>query len=172
MKWIGISGSRSTDERVLADIGNDVAELMLRGDGVIAGGALGVDYHATAEALRHDPNAARIQVIIPADLDTYRQYFERQLLKGDRRNNNTTPENIAALLDQLSHLKARSALLELRHARVNAESFHARNRAIVARASELRAYCVNHSSGTMYTARQAELAGIPVTVRHYTVPAD
>ena len=172
MRWIGISGSRTTDERVLADVIADVAELMLRGDGVIAGGALGVDYCAAAEALRHDADAARIRVIIPAELDKYRAYFERQLRKGDRRNNNATPENVAALLDQLGHLKARDALLELQHAQVNAESFHARNRAIVARASELRAYCVNRSSGTMYTARQAELAGIPATVRHYAVPAD
>jgi hypothetical protein len=172
MRWIGISGSRTTDARVLADIADDVAELMLQGDGIIAGGALGVDRHATAEALRHDPNAARIQVIIPADLGTYRQYFVRQLHRGDRRHNNATPEAIDALLDQLAFLKARSALLELPHTRVNAESFHARNRAIVVRVSELRAYCVNRSSGTMYTARQSELAGIPATVRHYTVPVD
>ena len=169
MRWIGISGSRTTDDRIVADIKADVAELMQRGDAIVAGGALGVDFHATQEALKLNPEADRIRVIVPTDLKTYRLYFDRQLQQRDSRNNNTTPAKIIALFNQLHALRRKGALEEMSQMRVTADSFHARNRAIVSRSDELRAYSVNHSSGTTYTIREAQAAGLPVKTRHYAI---
>lgn len=169
MHWIGISGSRMTDERVVADVAGDVAELMARGDGLIAGGAVGVDFHATQEALALNPEADRIQVIIPAALPIYQGYFERQLRRGPSRAGAVTPDTVSVLFNQLRRLRTHGALVEMHQAQVNAASFLARNRAIVERADALLAYCVNRSSGTMYTVGRAKAASIPVTVRHYTL---
>jgi len=168
MRWIGISGSRTMDDRVVADIKYDIGEIMRRGDGLVAGGALGVDFHATQEALKGNPAADRIRVIIPSRLATYREYFDRQL-RGPSRNNSTSPAKVISLFQQLNALKSKGALVELSHVRVGTDSFHARNRAIVECSDELRAYCVNHSSGTTYTIRQAEAAGLSVKTRHYAI---
>ena len=53
MKWIGISGSwRKTNKEIEEKIRNIVCEIMQRGDGIVSGGALGVDYIALDEALK------------------------------------------------------------------------------------------------------------------------
>jgi predicted Rossmann fold nucleotide-binding protein DprA/Smf involved in DNA uptake len=41
-----------------------VAELIKRGDGIVSGGALGVDQLATEQALTYNPDADRIKIII------------------------------------------------------------------------------------------------------------
>ena len=52
MKWIAIAGTwKLINTRVEEDVRNEVREIIAHGDGIISGGALGVDYIATDEAL-------------------------------------------------------------------------------------------------------------------------
>jgi len=58
MKWVAISGSwRKTNEEVENDVRQAVREIIKRGDGIVTSGALNVDYFATDEALKVNPEA-------------------------------------------------------------------------------------------------------------------
>jgi hypothetical protein len=72
MKWILFTGTwRLTNKEVETDVRNAVQEVLSRGDGIVTGGATGVDYFAMDEALKIDSNASRLKVIIPAFLEDY-----------------------------------------------------------------------------------------------------
>lgn len=63
MKWIGISGSwRKTNEEIEEKIRATVREIFEQGNGMVSGGALGVDYIATGVALKLNPEADRIKI--------------------------------------------------------------------------------------------------------------
>ena len=48
MRWIAISGSwRTVNEEVKKDVESAVRTIIKNGDGIVTGGALGVDYVAT-----------------------------------------------------------------------------------------------------------------------------
>jgi predicted Rossmann fold nucleotide-binding protein DprA/Smf involved in DNA uptake len=50
MKWIGISGSRLlTSSQVEEDVRREVRTILEQGDGIVTGGALGVDSFAMDE---------------------------------------------------------------------------------------------------------------------------
>ena len=75
MKWIGISGSwREKSDEIETKVRNTVREIMERGDGVISSGALGVDFVVVDEALKHDPDAGRINVFLPTTLEIGRAH--------------------------------------------------------------------------------------------------
>ncbi|HTK85564.1 MAG TPA: hypothetical protein VL625_10820, partial [Patescibacteria group bacterium] len=60
MKWIGISGTwRTTSEQVEQDVRAAVRAIIAAGDGIISGGATGVDFFAADEALKLVPDASR-----------------------------------------------------------------------------------------------------------------
>ncbi len=48
-----------------------VREILERKDGIVTGGATGVDYFAMDEAMKIDPLASSLKVIIPANLESY-----------------------------------------------------------------------------------------------------
>lgn len=76
MKWIGITGTwRNVDARVEHDVRTAAREVIDRGDGIVAGGAPGVDFFATHEALLCDPTARAIRLVLPATLETYAQQY-------------------------------------------------------------------------------------------------
>ncbi|MBI2047855.1 MAG: hypothetical protein HYT27_01830, partial [Parcubacteria group bacterium] len=64
--WFGISGSwRKTNETVEQGVLEAVRKIIERGDGIVSGGALNVDYFATDEALKLNPTADRIKIFLP-----------------------------------------------------------------------------------------------------------
>lgn len=72
MKWVLFTGTwRLTNTEVEQDVRKATREVLARGDGVLTGGATGVDYFAIDEALKHNPTATHLRVIIPALLDSY-----------------------------------------------------------------------------------------------------
>lgn len=72
MRWVAISGSwRTTNQEVERQVRETVREILGRGDGIITGGALGVDHFALNEGLRCNPSADRVKVFIPVEIHTY-----------------------------------------------------------------------------------------------------
>lgn len=58
MKWIAISGSwRNANSQVEKDVRETVKQITVKGNGIVTGGALGVDYWALDEALKIDKKA-------------------------------------------------------------------------------------------------------------------
>ena len=63
MKWIAIAGSwRHTNFDIENQVREEVRSLLTRGNGLVSGGALGVDFFATDEALQAGIDAKLIGI--------------------------------------------------------------------------------------------------------------
>jgi len=167
MKWYAISGSwRQTSLELVRDVRSAVAEVMERGDGVVAGGALGVDYIATEEALKLNPEADRIKVILPSSLENYAAHFRRRADEGV-----IAPEQAESLIAQLSDLRRRNkrALVEMNNDVLNEMSYYDRNSKVLESADELLAFQVNGSLGVQDAIDKAKKLGLGVILKNYEI---
>ena len=70
MKWYAISGSwRVADENLFNDVKNVVKEIVSKGDGIVSGGALGVDYIATQVVLDSGVPKKQLKIYLPIKLE-------------------------------------------------------------------------------------------------------
>ena len=166
MKMIGITGSRLTSDDVERDVRAFVQEHMAAGATIVAGGAPGVDFIATDEALKQDPTAGRVIVVLPTPLETYRRLYDRRVVVGK-----ATREETDELFGQLDHIMSvrAAAIVELNADELTTDSFQARNDRIVMLSDEVGAFCVNNSPGTTYTLTMAKRQGKPVTTHEYEI---
>ena len=100
MKWIAISGSRKTNKEVERAVRSAVREILECGDGIVTGGALGVDYFATDEALKTDLTATHIKVFLPTPLEVYADHYRKRAAERV-----ITDHQVEMLITQLSSLK-------------------------------------------------------------------
>ena len=85
--WFGISGSwKKTNEEVEKGVRKAVRKIIERGDGIVSGGALNVDYFATHEALKLNPTADRIKNISSGCIGFICRTLPK---KGDRGRHNS-----------------------------------------------------------------------------------
>jgi len=167
MKWIAISGSRTTNTEVEKDVHEFVQNTIQQGNGIVTGGALGVDYFATDEDLKLEPGAAHIKVFLPATLDRYAIHYRKRADEGV-----ITHEQAEQLIAQLTELKNRNpeALIEdTRNEIVDITNYFNRNTEIVNASDELAAFQVNESKGTQDTIDKARAQGKKVYLRQYSV---
>ena len=168
MKWIGISGSwRKVNQKIDDKVRNVVREIMLRGDGVVSGGALGVDSIALDETLKNDPEAKRIKIFLPTTLEVYTAHYRKHATLGTITN-----EQAEGLIDQLIGLKKINpkALLENLDANFTEETkkqmYYQRNTDVVNASDELVAFQVRSEQseglGTADAVEKAKAKGIPV----------
>ncbi len=170
MKWIGISGGwRKTNKKIEKAVRDTVREIMLRGDGIISGGALGVDFIALNEALKNNPSADRIKIFLPTSLEIYAVHYRKRA-----QEKAVTKNQAEALIAQLTKLKKTNpvALVEnLENSIVNKENYYKRNSAVVDASDELVAFRVksefSEGLGVKDTIDKAKQAGIPVKVLYY-----
>jgi len=166
MEWIAISGSwRWCTAEVEEDVRNDVRALMQSGDGIVSGGALGVDFVATDEALKHNPKADRIKILLPTTLERYAAHYRMRADEGVIAH-----EQAEALIAQLTDLKARNALALIENSRsafLNNDTYNERSAQVVQAADQLFAYHVNGSAGVQYAIDCARDQGIPTEIRTY-----
>lgn len=168
MKWIAISGSwRKTNRKIEGDVRESVKEIILRGDGIISGGALGVDYFAIDEAMKLDPNCKLIKIFLPAKLEIFAKHFLKRANEGV-----ITYRQAKGLIAQLTRLKKANsnALIEnQRNEVLDRTTYFARNSEIIAAADKLIAFQVNKSQGTQDTIDKAKQKGIPIKKFSYSL---
>ena len=168
MKWVAISGSwRKFNEQVERDVRETVREIIARGDGIVSGGALGVDYFATDEAMKNNPLADRLRVFLPATLEIYEKHCEERVARGE-----FTKEKADELIAQLSRLKRinpKALIEEGSVSMINGDAYRKRNRALIEAAETLEAFQVNSSLGTQYAIDRAIKQGIAVNKREYNI---
>ena len=170
MKWIGISGSwRKTNTKIEKKLRGIVREIIVRGDGVVSGGALGVDLIALEEALKHDPKAKRIKIFLPTTLKKSAEHYRKHVCLGT-----ITSEQAENLIKQLTQLKKVNpkALIENPDINFTEETkkamYYERNSRIVETSDELVAFRVKTEAskgmGTQDTIDKAKSKGIPLKV--------
>lgn len=167
MEWIGIAGARRIQyDQVEIDVRKNVTKIFQEGNGVISGGALGVDYIAADEALKHDLTGRRIKIIIPSNLQTYQAYFNNRASQGVIESG-----DVDMLMEQLKEIQSRNpaSLIELKHTSVYRKTFHARNEEVIKASDELQAYQVRESTGTKNAVQTARQLGKPVKIYDYPV---
>ena len=168
MKWIGISGSwRRTNREIEDKLRGMVKDIILHGDGIVSGGALGVDFIALSEALKNDLRAEKIKIFLPTTLEKYAEHFRKHAQLGT-----ITSDQAENLINQLTKLKQINpkALIEdpdTNFTEENKESrYYERNSAVVEASDELIAFQVkteqSEGLGTADTVKKAEIKGIPV----------
>jgi hypothetical protein len=166
-KWYAISGSwRTVDLEVRKDVETDVGHIIKASDGIVTGGALGVDFIATEAALSHDPAARQIRIILPTSLDiSVRHLFNRAAENVIRPEQ---AEDIQSLLTKVKNANPK-ALIEMSFDRCDQEAYYARNTAVIETADALLAHQVNNSQGVQDAIDKAMARDIPVTRRNYFI---
>lgn len=167
MKWVGISGSRLTNRQVEEDVRREVKVVLDRGDGIITGGALGVDYVASDEVVKRGLAKDTLRICLPVTLNVYSKHYRERAKEGVITN-----DEADKLITQLEHIRAVDAECLLENSvntEVNQKTYFERNGKVVELSDELLAFQVNNSPGTQDTINQAKIKGIPVRVFTYTI---
>ncbi len=173
MKWIGISGGwRKTTPKIENDVRNVVSEIMKRGDGIVSGGALNVDFIALDEALKHDSKATRIKIFLPTTLEKFAEHYRKYAQLGTIASEQA--ENLISQLTQLKQINPK-ALIENPDTNFTEENkkdrYYERNASVVEASDELVAFLIKTETseglGTADTIKKAETKGIPVNLHSY-----
>ncbi len=166
--WFGISGSwRKTNEEVEKRVREAVRKIIERGDGIVSGGALNVDFFATDEALKLNPTAEKIKIFLPVILDLYSAHYRKRATEGV-----ITSEQAEALIAQLESLRvARPGALigNLQNTVVNPQTYFERNTEVVSASDALVGFQVNNSEGVEDTIEKAIAQGKPVCLEKFII---
>jgi hypothetical protein len=168
MKWIGISGTwQLTSKQVEEDVRREVKKILEEGDGIVTGGALGVDSFAMEEVVQNGMQKDRVKICLPVTLDLYKAHYRKRADEGV-----ITHEQAEELIQKLETIKSanKEAILEdTRFTVCDKESYYARNGTIVDISDELCAFQVNGSNGTQDTIEKAKSQGKEVRLYNYTL---
>lgn len=169
MKWVIFTGTwRLINEEVESDVRSAVRECISNGNGVITGGALGVDLFAMDEVLKINPECTHLRVIIPSKLDHYIKHFYNALVDGK-----ITKEDFSKLENILRTIQRANptALLEMHFKNVLTQvEYSERNAEEVKYGDEVYAFQVNNSTGTQDTIDKARASGLAISLhKKYTI---
>lgn len=164
MKWIIFTGSsRLTNKEVENDVRKAARRVFENGDGIVTGGATGVDYFAMDEFIKLNPECTRIRIFIPARLPhfiaDYRKNWKHSPI------NNTDIDNLEYLLKIIENRNP-SAMFEVRkdHGDITQAEYDLRHNEEVTFSDEVHAFQANMSTGTGDTINKARAAGLPITL--------
>ena len=175
MRWIAISGGwRKTTRKIENQVRQTVRGIIQEGNGLVSGGALGVDFIALDEALKYDPEAERIKIFLPTTLEKYIQHYQKQARLG--RITRSQAENLAAQLSRLKQINS-GALIEHLDFHFTESTkkrmYYERDTRVVQASEALIAFHIqtpeSKGLGTRDTIRKAQKRGIPVKIFHYLV---
>ena len=170
MRWVIFTGTwRLTNEDVERDVRLAAREVFERGDGLVTGGATGVDYFAMDEFLKLNPDCTRMRVFIPARLPHFIADY-----RINWAHKPITDKDIDALEHLLKIIKERnpSAIFEVRKEQgdITQTDYDLRHNDEVAFSDEVHAFQVNSSAGTSDTIDKAKAAGLSITLhKTYTI---
>ncbi len=171
MSWYAISGSwRTINDKVKRDVERTVEKIILAGDGIINGGALGVDYIATDVVLRKGNPRTQLRLYLPIRLEDLCKHFFKRAEEGV-----ITKKQAARVTSQWEEVAriCRDCIYDnLGFSKANIESYYARNTKIVEDCDGLYAFQVNDSKGTKDAIDKAKRLGKEVHVKKYYIAAN
>jgi hypothetical protein len=164
--WVAISGSwRLTSAKIKKDVRSVVGQIMRRGGGIVSGGALGVDYFATDEAMKID--SSRIRIFLPVLLDLYAKHYRQRA--REKVITSTQAEELIAQLSMLKKIDSSLVVENGKNFEVNRQTYFERNTAVVDFCDGLVAFHVNESEGVADTIKKAQMQGKPVVCKKYRI---
>ena len=168
MKWILFTGTwKLTNQEVENDVRQATRDVLANGDGIVTGGATGVDYFAMDEAMKLFPDASRLKVIIPALFKSYVYDYHTNWLMEP-----VTVESINALEKLLQQIKDADpeALVEMPNDIITQDHYNLRHDEEVKISDEVYAFQVNNSTGTQDTIDKAAKSGLRISLhKKYTI---
>ena len=165
MKWTAIAGSwRQTNFDIESKVRDEVRSLLVLGNGLVSGGALGVDFFATDEALQAGVDASRLKIIIPSTLEIYSAHYLNRASEGVINH-----KQAESLILQLEMVRAMGCLVEGIAQVIDKEAYFNRITQIIDIADELIAFQVNNSEGTQDTINKARNKGVEIKVFSYSI---
>ncbi len=168
MKWILFTGTwRLTNTNVEDDVHTAVQEVISRGDGIVTGGATGVDYFAMDEALKICPNISQLKVIIPATLDSYIYDYHTNWCHDPITKE--TIDDLEKILKKIKEINPKH-LIEMPYDTITQDHYDMRHDEEVKISDEVYAFQVNNSTGTQDTIDKAMKSGLPISLhKKYTI---
>lgn len=171
MRWIIFTGTwRLINKEVENDVRQEARHVFERGDGLVTGGATGVDYFAMDEFIKLNPSCTRIRVFIPARLDHFIADYKKNW--KHKPIEDIDIENLEYLLKIIKERNP-SAVFEVRKnsGDITQDEYDLRHDEEVTFSDEVYAFQVNKSSGTGDTINKANKAGLPIGLhKNYTIP--
>lgn len=162
MRGYAISGSwRRANEELKRDVEETVGNILWDGNGIVTGGALGVDQIATETVLNHpEANPAeQLRIYLPVELEKYLEHICLRAQESFKEKiKAVTMEQAASLDELLTFIKQRYPRCirdDSEFTKVNQESYYARIDKIVRDSHELYAFQVNDSQGVQYSIDKA-----------------
>ncbi len=170
MKWILFTGTwRITNADVERDVRAAVREVYAQGNAVLTGGATGVDYFAMDEAMKIDPTARRLRIMIPAFLedyitDYYTNWCQAPITQSDI-------DLMASLLRKIKEVNP-ACVLEMPNTTITQKDYDVRSKQEIIYTDEVCAFQVNGSKGTQDTIDWAKEAGRVIRLhKQYSIQA-
>lgn len=168
MKWIAISGGwRKTNNQLEQDVRRTVRDIINSGEGIVSGGALGVDYIVTDEILNLNPSADKIRIYLPTKLEIYARHYRKRANEGVITYKQA--QDLIAQLEKVKQANKKSLIENTSNTVVNTETYYKRNSKVIESADELIAFHVNKSAGTQDAINKAKKRGIPVKRFEYQI---
>lgn len=139
MRWVAISGSWRYDfPGPRRDVAREVGRIFKSRQGLVAGGAFGVDYFAVQSLLKLDKKANNLTIILPTDLSIYVKHYEKRAKEGVITSNQA--KNLAKQLKFVQKANKNAIIEGPPNLIVNEEAYYKRNKAIVDHCNELAAF--------------------------------
>ena len=162
MKWILFTGTWKLDnQNIEDDVRRAVREVLTQGDGIVTGGATGVDYFAMDEAVKLYPDASRLRVIIPAVLKSYiNDYHANWCVLPVTTKTINDLEKLLVMIKTANH----ESLVEMPYDIITQAHYNLRHDEEVKISDEVYAFQVNNSTGTQDTIDKAKALGLPIVL--------
>lgn len=172
MKWTAIcsatqanAGSwRHTNFDIENQVREEVRSLLALDNGLVSGGALGVDFFATDEALQAGIDASRLKIIIPSTLAIYSAHYLHRAIEGVITNGQAQ-----RLILQLETVRSMGCLVEGTAQIIDKVAYFNRITQIIDIVDELVAFHVNNTEGTQDTINKARCKGVAVKIFSYSI---
>jgi hypothetical protein len=168
MDWCAISGSwRVYNEQVISDVTDAVLQELTKGNGIITGGALGVDYIATQTVLCAGMERHQLKLFLPIPLERFCAHYHQRAMEGV-----ITFDYAMAVTEQLRKVKASApdaVFDEHGLIKANEESYYARNTMIIDACVRLYAFQVNGSKGTQDAIDKAMARKKQAIIKRYII---